>query len=235
MMRFQKALQLDFRLQQRYGLLYAAAFLTLVWIVVLKSMPEESLSSMVPMLVFVDLSVIGFFFIAGQILFEKSERSLYALVVTPLTYREYLSAKLVSLTLMALVVSMIMTVFTYGWNFSIFWLLVGVSLMSVFALLLGLISVAPYSSISDFVIPGQIYMLLMNVPLFYLFGVSDSILFYLIPTQGAMLLIYHAFNPIETWELIYGILYMLIWIGILIKVSQNSFQRYVVAERGGKI
>ena len=39
-------------------------------------------------------AIIGFFFIAGTVFFEKQERTLGAVISTPLRFWEYLSAKL---------------------------------------------------------------------------------------------------------------------------------------------
>ena len=46
-----------------------------------------------------DTCIIGFFFIAGTVFFEKQERTLGAVISTPLRFWEYLSAKLAVLVL----------------------------------------------------------------------------------------------------------------------------------------
>ena len=47
-----------------------------------------------PYILLGDTCIIGFFFIAGTVFFEKQERTLSAIVSTPLRFSEYLAAKL---------------------------------------------------------------------------------------------------------------------------------------------
>ena len=61
-------LRLDFRLQLRFGFYYAAGFMALVWIAILLQIPSGALPVAVPFIVFTDLSVVGFYFIAGMLL-----------------------------------------------------------------------------------------------------------------------------------------------------------------------
>jgi fluoroquinolone transport system permease protein len=223
---------LDLRLQQRYNFFYAAAFVTLVWIVVLRLFPAGMLDLVVPFIIFVDLGVIGFYFIAGMILFEKGEHTLEALVVTPLRFREYLSAKLATLTLLALVVSLVVVVSAYGFGFNLLLLLLGTALTSLIGLLVGFISVAPYRAISAYLLPSQLYFLPFNLPIIDYFGWWESPLFYLIPTQGSLLLLRGAFEPIATWQIVYAIGYQALWIGLLVWVARRMFDRYIVGRQG---
>jgi fluoroquinolone transport system permease protein len=72
MSRFGAALRLeDLLLQFRYGFYYAAALTTLVWITLLSALPESVLSLVVPFMIFADLAVVGYYFIAGMVLIEK--------------------------------------------------------------------------------------------------------------------------------------------------------------------
>jgi fluoroquinolone transport system permease protein len=176
--------------------------------------------------------VIGFYFIAGMILFEKGEHTLEALVVTPLRFREYLSAKLTTLTLLALVVSLVVVVSAYGFGFNLLLLLLGTALTSLIGLLVGFISVAPYRAISAYLLPSQLYFLPFNLPIIDYFGWWESPLFYLIPTQGSLLLLRGAFEPIATWQIVYAIGYQALWIGLLVWVARRMFDRYIVGRQG---
>lgn len=229
------ALRLDMRLQRRYGFYYAAIFITLVWIVVLRSLPKSIIEQALVLVIFTDLGVIGFFFIAGQIIFEKSERTIYALVSTPLRFIEYLMGKIISLTFLALVVSFIVVGATYGISINAISFVIGIVLMSIIMLLVGVIAVAPYKSISSFILPSQLYIMVVSIPLLNYFNIFQSVLFYLIPTQGSLILLKAAFLPIESWQLLYAIVYQLIWIVILKYIADKRFQKYIVAQRGGSI
>lgn len=232
MSRLLSAVKLDLQLQRRYGFYFAAAFTSLMWIVLLRELPSELLGVTLPLVLFVDLAVVGFYFIAGTVLFEKGERALYALVVTPLRFREYLGSKLATLTGLAVIVSVTVVLATYGVGFNLPLVVLGVSLTSMLMLLVGFISVSPFSSISEYLIPSALYMVPLNLPLLHYLGLEGPIL-YLVPTQGSLLLLQAAFAPIEVWQLIYAVLYQLVWIGLLAWLARRAFDRWVVA-RGGE-
>lgn len=234
MNRVLSATLLDLRLQRRYGFLYAAAFITLIWIVLVRLFPADLLDLALPFIIFVDLGVVGFYFIAGMVLFEKGEHTLEALVVTPLRFGEYLAARLATLTLLALVMSLVVVVSVYGFGFNIIWLLLGTVFTSLIGLLVGFISVAPYRTISAYLLPSQLYFLPFNLPIIDYLGWWEHPVFYLIPTQGSLLLLRGAFEPLAAWQVVYAIGYQVLWIGLLVWVAHWMFNRYIVARQGGK-
>lgn len=228
------AIKMDIRLHKRYGFYYAAAFITVVWFALLRTFLSAYLTDAIPFIIFADLGIVGFYFIAGQIIFEKTERTIYALVVTPLTVAEYLISKLFTLTFLAWIISMIVVISSYGLEFNVLSFSLGVILMSLIVLLIGVIGVMPYNSISSFLLPSQLYFLVINLPLLYYWGWWQNPLLYLIPTQGALLLMKNAFTPIETWQLFYAVVYQLIWLIILGRVALGRFEGYIVAQKGGR-
>lgn len=235
MARLSSTLRMDFRLHRRYGFHYAAAFVTVFWLALLSIIPKDYYSQAVILIIFMDLGIVGFFFIAGQILFEKSEKTVYALTVTPLSFHEYLTSKLIAFTTMALVISAVIAVTTHGLRFNIVFFTLGVVLFSSISLIVGLIGVAPYSSISQFIIPSQFYMLILGLPMLSFFEVTRTPLLYLLPTNGALILIEGAFAPVAAWRVIYAVLYQIIWLIILFRIGRVSFDRYIVAQKGGRL
>ncbi len=234
MSRLLSIVRLDLRLQLRYGFDYAAAFSALVWIAALGLLPDETLDVAVPFIIFTDLAVVGFYFIAGSVLFEKGERTLYAMVVSPLRFWEYLTSKLGTLTVLAIAVSLVVTAARYGLGFNLPLLALGVTLTSAMLLLVGFISVARFDTISEYLIPSQVYLLPFALPLLDFFGWWHSPILYLIPTQGSLLLLRGAFVPIEAWQVAYAIVYQVVWVLILYRVAGRAFDRYIVARQGGR-
>ncbi len=234
MSRFSALVQHEFRLQVRYGLYFAAAFLTVAWIIILKQVQgAQPLTQAVPMVIFTDLGIIGFYFIAGLVLFEKGERTLQALVVSPIRFVEYLTGKLFTMTVMALVVSFTLTLLTVGGDFNALALVLAVTSMSLVALLLGFISVSPFSSVSAFLMPSQLVFLLMFLPLIQYAGLLDSVLFYLLPTHPSMLMLSAAFGgTLEAWQWGYALAASVIWVAILFWVARMAFNRYILAREG---
>ncbi len=234
MIRLLFAFRFDILLQQRYGFFYGAAFSALVWIGLLQLLPHSTLNIAVPFLLFVELAIVGFYFIAGMVLFEKGERTLFAVVVTPLRFWEYLFSKLLSLTAMAIAVSFVLILTTYGIDFNPIVALLGIVLMSLITLLVGFIAVSPFSSLSNYLIPSQLYAIVLYLPLIYYFGWWENPIFYILPTQGALLLLGGAFEKIALWQVVYAVLYGIFWIVLLSAIARRAFDRYIVAREGGK-
>ena len=106
MTRFANALRLGVDASARQGFLYAAVFSGLIWLSVLLPMSRSLRPVAEPYILLGDTCIIGFFFIAGTVFFEKQERTLSAVVSTPLRFWEYLAAKLTLLVLISLLVAL---------------------------------------------------------------------------------------------------------------------------------
>ena len=234
MIRLRHAARLDLRLQARYGLYYAAVFVTLFWIAMLYSLPASTMRPATPLVIFGELAVIGYYFVAGMILFEKGERTLSAVVVSPLRFREYLASKLITLTIMATVSSLILVLVAYGPGFDAALLVSGVTLISLISVLAGFISVLPFDQITRYLIPSQLPLALMSVPLIPFLGIWQSPLFYLFPTYGPLLLLGGAFGTTSptTAQLFYALTYSPLCVLVLVLAARKTFERYVVGGGG---
>lgn len=233
MSRFSAAVRLNLFLQLRYGFYYAAMFVTVLWVALLIPLPQPAVALATPLVVFVELAVIGYYFIAGQVIFEKNEETLYALVSTPLRFSEYLGSKLATLTLLAIVASLVVVAFGYGYEFDVTLLILGVTLIALVSLLLGFISILPFDSISRYLIPSQLPLAIMALPLIPFLDIWQSPIFYLLPTHGALILLGDAFSASApaAGQMLYTIIYGLGWICALYLLAQAAFLRYVVRGR----
>jgi fluoroquinolone transport system permease protein len=231
--RLQSALRLDLRLYWRYGFYYAAAFTTLVWIAFLRLLPDWSLAVAVPLVIFCDLGVVGFYFMGVLVLYDRGEATLAALAVTPLRFWEYLAARLMALTGLALVLALAVVAATIGAGVNTALLLLGVLFTSLIASLAGFIAVAPFSSISGYLIPSGFVLLVLGLPVIYHTGWWESPLFYLLPTNGAMLLLRGAWTPVEPWQVLYAVVYQLVWVALLARWARWAYDRFILRRRGG--
>ena len=107
MTRSTSALRLELTLQVRQRFLHAAIFSGLIWLAVLLPLSHGLRPVAEPYVLLGDTCIIGFFFVAGTVFFEKQERTLGAVISTPLRFWEYLSAKLTLLVLISLFVALV--------------------------------------------------------------------------------------------------------------------------------
>lgn len=237
MSRLSGMLRSDFKLQQRYGFWVAGIFVTLVWTGVFALIPAERVALLLPFMLFVDLAGFGFFFIAGLVLFERDEGVLSALVASPLRSREYLGARLFSLSALALAVSLASTFAVYAvsgaWSSglpNLPLLIAGTLLTSVLITLLGFIAVAPYENLSHFLLPASLMVSILQLPLLGYFEIFPSRLWWLLPSQGALWFLEAAVRPVPGIRLALGGLYSLVWMALLWRWAISRFERYIVRQ-----
>lgn len=233
MSRFLASLLCDSRLQFRNGFYYAAGFIAAIWILILHWIPAESVLWLLPVLVFSNVLMNTFYFIAGLVLLEKDEGTLSAVVVTPLRSREYLASKVTTLTLLALVENAAIAKLGIGGDIRLLPLLLGMTLCAVQMTLVGFLAVSRYHSVNEYLLPSVLYTGLFLPPFLDYLDLYKSWLTYLHPTTGPLLLAAAAFRPMEDWRLwCYALLYPCLWIGILAVWSLRDFRRFITASAG---
>lgn len=100
--RIANALQLDLLTQLRYYFLPIYMVLALAYAGTIRLTPlSEFIDLLLPLFLFSEPGLLGFYLAAGQLYFERNEKSLTAISVTPLRSEEYLLARAASNGLIA--------------------------------------------------------------------------------------------------------------------------------------
>ena len=235
MTRLTSALRLELTLQVRQKFLHAAIFSGLIWLAVLLPMPSSLRPVAEPYVLQGDISIIGFFFIAGTVFFEKQERTLGAVISTPLRFWEYLSAKLTLLVTISLFVALVVTTVAHEFAYDPVPLVVGVVLGTLLMLLVGFTSSLPFASVSDWFLAATIPLAILSLPVLHYSGVWPNPLLYLIPTQGPLMLLGVAFEQVTLtpWQTVYAVAYPAVSVVGLCWAAKAMFGRYVIAKSGG--
>jgi fluoroquinolone transport system permease protein len=170
-----------------------------VWSALFSQVNDLVAHYLLPVMLNIDLSVFGFFFMAGLLYLEKGEGVLAALVVTPLRGWHYLVAKLVTLTTIGLLVSLVVVVVVH--REAVNWpVLVGALVLnSLFFTLASFILAVRYDAINEFIIPAVCLLGLAQLPFFDSFGIWHGWPLYLLPFQASLLLVRGAFEPLVSW------------------------------------
>lgn len=232
MSRFLSTLVWEWRLQWRHGIFYAAAFVVLVWGIFLRQLPADMVEYVLAPVLYIDLSIFGFYFMAGLLYLEKGEGVLQVLVITPLRGREYLAAKLVSLTVLGVLVSLCVTALVSEATVNWLWLAAAVAINSLFFILMGFALAVRYDAISEFFVPSMGFLALAQLPFFDFYGVWSGWPLYLVPFQAALLLVRGAFEPLAPWQWIYALTYVLGGIAVAYWWARRAFERFVVRSEG---
>ncbi|MBN2600369.1 MAG: hypothetical protein JXR87_00085 [Candidatus Marinimicrobia bacterium] len=231
-MRLANAIKYDLRLQFRHGFYYAYLIVCIVYIVVIRSLPIEIRQPALVLTLLTDPSILGFLFLGGIILLEKSQKTLDGIFITPIRMEEYIWSKVISLTVLAVLSSFLITVASVGFSFNPIWLFLGIGLSSVLFIFLGFTLVSFTKTVNGYLLSSPIYFILAIAPVLDYFGVFDSPLFYIIPTQSSITLIDAAFAPKAAIELTLSVILLVIYNYLAYRWARNWFYKYIVLRTG---
>lgn len=228
-------LKWEFILLYRYRIIHIAFLSIFLYVVTEQITPAEFIAKkdMLPILLFFDPAIIGIMFVGALVLFEKAENTLQSLVVTPMKVWEYLSSKIIALTVLSIISAVIFVILvTHRFDFNYFYLFVGIILTSVFLILVGFLIIARLKTLNEYLLMMMLAFLGLTLPpLIHLTHIYENAIFYLWPTQASFILLNGVFTGIQTWEAVYGILYLSIWIVICYIIAHKAFYKHIVEGR----
>ena len=233
MKRLLTALQADIRLQFRNGFYWAAAFVAICCIILLRQLELDDWVRLLPVFFLSNLLAGTFYFVAGLVLLEKREGTLTARIVTPLRDWEYLASKTLSLAGLAILESYSILALT-GMALRPIPLLLGVAACSVMLTLAGFICVSRFSSINEYLFPSFLITLVFVPPFLDYLGILESSLNLLHPLAPPLTLAGLAVEGeggLADW--LYGLTGSVLWSGLLFWAAIRAYRRFVVAEEGG--
>lgn len=231
-------LKWEFTLLSRYKIIHISILSVILYFLTTQAIEDMNMPIFHTLLLFFDPAVIGIMFIGALVLFEKSENVLQALVITPMKVDDYLLSKITSLTILSIISATIfMTLLSvFGEiDFNIIFLALGIILTSILLILLGFIMVSGVKSLNEYLLAMIVAFLgLTFPPMLHLSGLYENVIFYAWPTQASFTLFNGVFRAesLESWEIVYGILYQLIWIIFLYFLAKKAFYKYIVMKGG---
>ncbi|MCB0546907.1 MAG: hypothetical protein KDD19_04915 [Phaeodactylibacter sp.] len=206
------AIQWDFIRQFRYNILYAALLVTVIYILILLNVPEGPYREKILIfLIFNDPAALGMLFIGSLFLFERSEHTLEALWVTPLPHRHYILSKTLTLTAIALLSALVMAIAGYGWLFGYLYFVAGIGLTASLFTLLGMVAVVSCGSFNQYLLRVAGILVPAALPFLNFLEITDTLWWYLLPSQASLILMEAAFLPMEAWRIAYAVLYLGLW------------------------
>ena len=230
-MRLASTIQYDVKVQFRSGFYYAYLIVCLIYIAALRQISGNLKTTVTTIIIFLDPSILGFYFIGGLILLEKKQKILHGLFVTPLTLAEYIFSKALSLTVLALLSSIAIVFFIIGFHINILLFCTTVILTSILFVFIGLAVVSRVNRVNEYLILSPLPLIFFVLPLLEYLGVWNSWLFYLIPSHPVIKLLAAS---IENAPVSYvNFIPLFIWLFIAYFWSHSWFKKYVVEKTGG--
>ncbi|WKD48178.1 fluoroquinolone export ABC transporter permease subunit [Microbulbifer spongiae] len=227
----------DFRIQLRMQLYLIGIGASVVLALALGILSSLTyLPVLLPVLLLATIGGSTLLYAAVLVVFEKEQGTLIAQLASPLHSREYLWAKIVSLSTLAIVESLVMVGGTLvligqGWPFTaveVLFLFLGIVSLSIVYSLVGLILVVRYQTLMEFLLPLAFITSLLQLPVLRFLGLSEHPIFLLIPTCAPTLLIQGAFHTLNPAEWTYGLGYTAITIIILTAWMYRAYRVHIL-------
>lgn len=160
----------DIKFQFKYGFYFLYLIFSILYISLIFAFPDAWREKVTILMIFSDPAAMGLFFMGAIVLFEKSERVLDSLVVSPVRPYEYILSKLLSIGLISVIVGFAIGFFSNGVKITMPFIM-GIFLCSCLFSALGLIIAAKSTSLNGFIIttiPAEVFI---NIPaVVWLFG-----------------------------------------------------------------
>ncbi len=230
MRRFWASLRWEIVLQLRHGFYAVSAITALVWVALgwpLLQATKWPLLRVIPLFLFVNVLITTFYFVAGIVLLEKSEGSLWALITTPLRKHEYLSAKCATLGGLAIIESLLVALICAGSLGRWIFLLLGLMVLCVTLVCLGFASVVAYDAINDYLMPSVGWVTLMILPIILSGAGVEHPLVWLHPLTPALIVLRQAYTPHLGLETLLSLLLSSVWAVVAWRWAMHAFVRFV--------
>ncbi len=164
----------DVIFQFKYGFYFIYLVFSVLYISLLFAFPAGWRKTAGILMIFSDPAAMGLYFMGAIVLFEKSERVLNSIAISPVKPWEYVLSKLNSIAVISTLVAVVIGL-SGGFVMNAVWFIISVFLCSCLFSAVGLIIAAKISTLNEFIIATIPAELLINVPaIAWLFGYKKS-------------------------------------------------------------
>lgn len=224
----------------RYNLFAASIFVSAIWVGILHFLNVEDVTTIVPQLIFLDVTTMATLLVGVSLIYERDEDTLRTLMATPISKNQYLLGKvlanivpsILSLTVMYAYSKLFKTI-----QINYLLLLGAVVLVSFFHSLTGMLLTYFSKSFTDLLMIIIAIFIIFLLPVILVeFDIITNEIFtkgiYILPTKAALMVIMGTTGIIDTWEIIISIIYLIASSLVLYYLVYRYFNLYALRERG---
>ena len=233
MNRLRATMWLDVRLQWRNKLYHVTALVAILAVPIIRYFFDKTMIAGVLPVYFLGTQGLAYFYAASMVVFEKSERTLEGIIVSPLRTHEYLVSKIVTVGGLVALECLVVAIGAFGMAFQPVWFALGAMGMGAIFAVAGLAYVVRFQDLPSFLMPSVLIVGVLGLPFIHYFELWPNPIFYLLPTYPPFLLMAAAFTPQSSAIVGYGLVGTAVAIALGYRWSRRSFQRYIIEGQGG--
>ena len=221
-------LKKEITLQWRQGFWLVYFVFTAIYVTVLLNLPEKNRMMVSLILILSDTTMLGVIFIGALVLLEKQQAVIQSLFVTPLEPSQYIWSKTISLSLIAVCMSIL--VYLPVWHFTAYTLLLlaCTAFTAGTFVLLGLGLAVRVDTINQYfgLMMGASMLLILPVVPYML--LDQNPLFLFLPYVASLDLMLGARESLPLWRIFLDIILLVAWGYIAYKFAIRRVTRYLV-------
>ncbi|MGJ8529579.1 fluoroquinolone export ABC transporter permease subunit [Maritalea sp.] len=184
----------DLTLQWRYRIIAAYIVVIGIYCAILIAAGALVPGWVVAALVYSDPAVLGYFFLGGLMMLEKSENVRAALSMSPMSPAQYLAAKSASLTFIALIAVVVLSLVSRTHLGNIWLVLFVTASTSIMYIALGAVMALRFKTVNAYLIGAVPILIPLNAPLLLMLVNPLPDIAYLIPPLAQFKLLLVGFN-----------------------------------------
>ena len=153
----------DIRFQFKYGFYLIYFIFSMIYVALIFAFPIEWRKPSAIIMIFSDPAAMGLYFMGAIVLFEKSERVLDSIAISPVKAHEYVLSKLCSIGIISVIVAMAIGIGSSTVS-NLFYFITGTFLCSCLFSAIGLIVACKINTLNQFIIATIPAEILINIP-----------------------------------------------------------------------
>lgn len=225
---FKALLRLDILQIWRNNIIAVALLVTSLYVLAFRLLRFEGADVLYIILIFSDPVMLGFMFTGVLVLFEKTSGTLKAIWVSPVSADAWLWSKAIVLTALALFCSIIMAIAAKGFSFAIIPFVYSVVCTSLLFVFMGYAGVSKVNTFNQYILVLPMVFTPVSLPFLNFFGLTDTFVWYLLPTQASLILFEASFMDKSSWmDLLYAYLYLPVSVVLAWRFARAMFVKNI--------
>ncbi len=224
----------------KYKITASSIIIAFIFIGILYLIEAKDLTFIFPLFVFIDITMLAMLYMGAVMMFEKHEKTLVSIMVTPINKKDYFISKILANIISGSI--SVLIIYTYAVLFKeinrgLLGLVGSIILISFFHSMLGFVFSLYAKDFADLLVKMTAYFLLAAIPIIFdeIGLITNNIIqniLYLLPTKTSMILIQATTGVFELSEVLYAIVYMLILGMGLLYFNISKFKGFIAKESG---